>query len=296
MPPATSGLENNPPDDIVNHIESNESTHSNVRSVPSSPLSNQSQRFYTIEEVQEIINNMQKLKIEPEKSQRLPSASLFADVAQPPVAISRVPYAEHVTTTTAQSKVLESIRFSNSGSTNKDQLKQFKLSLIETRLLPLAKGNRLQPICSTANTFGYTDDTIVNTDGKSILIPNGVMIMISCVLYSTSPSSPTSTTFSLIVWSSDKVQYGISSLWNISTALPTPTFARLVRYLTILSSAPANPSRRILHRLKTPSRTSILLAIPSCPKPTSYIGSKRSSTTTGASLSKASWPLPNQRT
>ena len=171
MPPATSGLENNPPDDIVNHIESNESTHSNVRSVPSSPLSNQSQRFYTIEEVQEIVNDMQKLKIEPEKSQRLPSASLFADVAQPPVAISRVPYAEYVTTTTAQSKVLESIRFSNSGSTNKDQLKQFKLSLIESRLLPLAKGNRLQPICSTANTFGYTDDTIVTTDGKSILIP-----------------------------------------------------------------------------------------------------------------------------
>lgn len=114
---------------------------------------------FSLAEVQQIIQSM-ILQMAPKQQDIPPAINIPVPVA-PSNKENRVPHAEFKDTTTAQSKQLEPIKLSNSGSSNKKHLKSLKLILDECRLLSLAEGTRLPPRCHERNIFGYTPDTAV---------------------------------------------------------------------------------------------------------------------------------------
>ena len=125
---------------------------------------------YTLSEIRNLLQNMHIT--DPIPRQHIPSATYVTDVLTSSTKEIRVPYAEYVHTTTAQSKNLEGIKLSNSGTANKKNFKNLKMLIDECRLLPLAEGTRLKPFGTLTNTFGYTPDrVIVDAEGSQILIP-----------------------------------------------------------------------------------------------------------------------------
>ena len=157
--------------DTFENTESADSTES--QSVLSAPSANHSEHRYSINDIQDVILALGLNRIPtPQNQQQIPPAIKVAAVVTPPAITNRVPHAEYVITTTAQSKQLESIRLSNSGSTNKEMLKALKLNIIECKLYPLATGDRPPPVCTPNNTFGYTEDIMTTgADGTSRMTP-----------------------------------------------------------------------------------------------------------------------------
>jgi hypothetical protein len=139
--------------DTFENTESADSTES--QSVLSAPSAKHSEHRYSINDIQDVILALGLNRIPtPQNQQQIPPAIKVAAVVTPPAITNRVPHAEYVITTTAQSKQLESIRF------------------IECKLYPLATGDRPPPVCTPNNTFGYTEDIMTTgADGASRITP-----------------------------------------------------------------------------------------------------------------------------
>ena len=86
--------------------------------------------------------------------------------------VKQVPHTEYKLTTTAQSKHLEAIKSSNTGSGNREAFKSLKLFLEDCELYTLVNGSRGMPIYSNDNKFGYSPESVgLNYDGTVKLTP-----------------------------------------------------------------------------------------------------------------------------
>ena len=93
----------------------------------------------------------------------------------PPVAIvsapMQIPQNEYKNTSTAQSKAMESMKFSNNSSLNRETLKAVNILLAECDLQSLVLGTRPKPTYSPENTFGYTPNSVRMVGSEIILTP-----------------------------------------------------------------------------------------------------------------------------
>ena len=72
----------------------------------------------------------------------------------PTTLLRQVPQSEYVITSTAQSKLIEVIKFSNNGTSNREMLKQLNVMISVCGLLSLVDGSRRKPIHTSENQFG----------------------------------------------------------------------------------------------------------------------------------------------
>ena len=96
-----------------------------------------------------------------------------APAAQPvaPIVLKQIPQSEFKDTTTAQSKSMESMKFSNNSNANRETLKALNTLLNECMLFTLVQGTRPAPVFSTYNTFGYTPDSVRKVGAEIIMTP-----------------------------------------------------------------------------------------------------------------------------
>ena len=85
--------------------------------------------------------------------------------------VKQVSQSEYVTTTTVQSKLIEVIKFSNNGTSNREMLKLLNVMISECGLLSLVDGSRRKPIHTIENQFGYSPDSVRRVGLDTVLIP-----------------------------------------------------------------------------------------------------------------------------
>ena len=89
----------------------------------------------------------------------------------PTAPLRQVPQSEYVTTSTAQSKLIEVIKFSNNRTSNREMLKQLNVMISECGLLSLVDGSRRKSIHTIENQFGYSPDSVRRVGLDTVLIP-----------------------------------------------------------------------------------------------------------------------------
>jgi hypothetical protein len=83
----------------------------------------------TIEQVTQLMQSLFSSNFQNNLSQPSSPAQVV-----PTAAVRQVPQSEYVTTSTAQSKLIEVIKFSNNGTSNREMLKQLNVALRNQRL------------------------------------------------------------------------------------------------------------------------------------------------------------------
>jgi hypothetical protein len=120
----------------------------------------------TIEQVTQLMQSLFSSNFQNNLSQPSSPAQVV-----PTAAVRQVPQSEYVTTSTAQSKLIEVIKFSNNGTSNREMLKQLNVMISECGLLSLVDGSRKQPIHTSENNYGYSPDSVRRVGADTVLIP-----------------------------------------------------------------------------------------------------------------------------